>query len=1396
MMLWTWICWWLILDINLLLDGANLEWIGGGSTKLWSDKDNWLTGIAPISTDDMFFPENSGQIYFDRDMVVRNLEVGGGQTSGGVQFIAQNTSCPSGWSPYIIGLTGTKCLKLIRQATDFYSAEQQCILMGRGAPEARLVQISSHDELNMVKRICRAANTMTNTSGPTVDGCWIGLHMGPNVVKDPVTTNRKSYFTWTSGNNEAQGPGHPGSTPTSLGTLVTAFRDWRRFEPSNHTVSEGEYDLSGEDCVEILPWDEDPMVMAEGSFNDNGCALHKPYVCQLGAVTRQFRIVASTVLIYDGGMIGGELVVNDHATITKFNATHGAVVTLTGSESRTPSSVKLYLHLQMGASLHVKSELRLSAGALVGEAPSSMVDLPFTHALLYDHTTRTIPFAQNSLGMQPLVRVYATGNISVAGTVKHNESAVINAALDVQTGGRLILTGIGRLRLLQGGNLSAATVVLANPDAALELGGGGAQLFTYDAVDVTLSSQLPVVGETDSANPLGFSYAAEPSGVYRLRVQLAARPTLALSAFTSLLSQAGHSRPVVHSDGTTAMTRCIPYNATNAYIADALGALQLVRGRGNVSVRSYGRALDPSYSYGYTYRVEMDSVPTAALGAGPLRLSLGCYGAACACAESKVLVLPEAAAKVKCGRFADRPLPDGTVSPYLECALPPTITVVPISTLSQLQTVGMGRVVVLGGVHRMPPVATTTLVVVGGTALVANDVITWSSALVGGTGSLALAGVGWAAWDSLNSVGQAEWTTYRGFTPLLAHAPTFSLSLLTFAVFGNGSVFTAAPSSNMTCGAGLWLGGTIGGQSILSISGTMTILTRAVKYLRMGCTLHIPTDAVLRWGGGTVGLSEGANVHLEGQMLVYGNYSNSTDRAGWRDDSLAMGQAELLDLNLVYSSPFFLAQELRDYQGLIHPDETTAQPSAQGTSTAAPTLTPTTPGTVSAQAPWQWNVTDTLVITQSVISFLGSYQAGLQWHGYYDHDLIPSLKGGWYEDPLCGTRCTLHSNITLGPVASILVATNCTDWLPKKGVYHAKDSNGTRHWEYNTTECSSFSVSFSSPLLMTGSAKVVVGAPGNVVLKSGGVCADNATFSLVEGSLELAGGRMDMIKHCAVLGEGVVAVSGGRHELPLTVFPATYVWGGALVWPEWRGAHRNVSFFGGLYLSGTGMVVLEPLATQLSIYKGLTLTGRSTLQCPVIGMALEPAGSDDHLRAPDNANSPHPLTHVSAWDGMYFYGGTLRGRCNFVAYTVLYVGGGNVKQVQEQASLINMGHAEYGLGDVLFRDSSHFYNRGTLQSIQTAALTHLSSVAVNEGAEDPTALFQMMTAGADRPLEATDEARDEPLLATQYHSWDEDLYHLNYSVYVNGLGDSMSFTAPPDTVELDRWDGNGDLRGH
>jgi hypothetical protein len=94
----------------------------------------------------------------------------------------------------------------------FDSAQTDCISLGSGSPDAHLVQISSHNELNAVKRICRKAGGN--------GGCWIGL-------KDKLGTGS---FTWVQG-------GGSGGIVRNTASALGSFRDWKRTEPNNHTVS-------------------------------------------------------------------------------------------------------------------------------------------------------------------------------------------------------------------------------------------------------------------------------------------------------------------------------------------------------------------------------------------------------------------------------------------------------------------------------------------------------------------------------------------------------------------------------------------------------------------------------------------------------------------------------------------------------------------------------------------------------------------------------------------------------------------------------------------------------------------------------------------------------------------------------------------------------------------------------------------------------------------------------------------------------------------------------------------------------------------------------------------------------------------------------------------------------
>ena len=170
-------------------------------------------------------------------------------------------------------------------------------------------------------------------------------------------------------------------------------------------------------------------------------------------------------------------------------------------------------------------------------------------------------------------------------------------------------------------------------------------------------------------------------------------------------------------------------------------------------------------------------------------------------------------------------------------------------------------------------------------------------------------------------------------------------------------------------------------------------------------------------------------------------------------------------------------------------------PPPVNTTTPNPSMQPTSrPSNASMYVPpppppaWAWNVTSTVAITDVLMNFMGSYSAGQQWHGYYDQDLPAQLKGGWYKDPLCGDRCTLQSNVTLGKRAHVYVGTDCPQWLGP--VNHKLVATSQ-----NKTTCGTFTVNFLSPLIMRDRSSFRVGDTAQVMLVSGGWCQSNASFN-------------------------------------------------------------------------------------------------------------------------------------------------------------------------------------------------------------------------------------------------------------------------------------------------------------
>jgi hypothetical protein len=95
---------------------------------------------------------------------------------------------------------------------------------------------------------------------------------------------------------------------TSRGT----FLDWRRDEPNNHSlsagVSAGVPAAGGERCASLVPWQEDPLLQEQGSWNDVSCEAAKPFLCQSYGDTQRYTLtVTGAAALTGGGLEGGIL---------------------------------------------------------------------------------------------------------------------------------------------------------------------------------------------------------------------------------------------------------------------------------------------------------------------------------------------------------------------------------------------------------------------------------------------------------------------------------------------------------------------------------------------------------------------------------------------------------------------------------------------------------------------------------------------------------------------------------------------------------------------------------------------------------------------------------------------------------------------------------------------------------------------------------------------------------------------------------------------------------------------------------------------------------------------------------------------------------------------------------
>lgn len=374
-------------------------------------------------------------------------------------------------------------------------------------------------------------------------------------------------------------------------------------------------------------------------------------------------------------------------------------------------------------------------------------------------------------------------------------------------------------------------------------------------INDSLQTSGPVIGEYLN-DPLREDVV--PVGVYRIATRLTSSATAGAAAEVSA---------------------CIPYNATSEQLRSILvSGSSLIRARGGLTVRRYGNG-HAMFNFGYRYRVEVDANPTASFTAGSLSISLHCTGInSCGCAQTKVPLRDEFGLPT-CLLSGNSSRSDPNA-----CVIPPSVVVSRVSELSYIQTSGAGSVVVDGGVHRLPPIGGVDLGSRSGKAIVAADVVTWSSVSAVGRGTVLVVGTGWHGWDSADVLYDTDEEEGRGLNRLNT-APPCKLYSKSFRVSGGGAVLTAGPGTHMTWGSGVWMGGTLGGRGVLHVNQSM-IANEGPKALKYAITLNIVPGARLVWTGGNLSLSNGADIVVEGSFIV-----NISTADGF------IGQAQLMRLS-------------------------------------------------------------------------------------------------------------------------------------------------------------------------------------------------------------------------------------------------------------------------------------------------------------------------------------------------------------------------------------------------------------------------------------------------------------------------------------------------------------------
>ena len=126
--------------------------------------------------------------------------------------------------------------------------------------------------------------------------------------------------------------------------------------------------------------------------------------------------------------------------------------------------------------------------------------------------------------------------------------------------------------------------------------------------------------------------------------------------------------------------------------------------------------------------------------------------------------------------------------------------------------------------------------------------------------------------------------------------------------------------------------------------------------------------------------------------------------------------------------------------------------------------------------------------------------------------------------------------------------------------------------------CSDYTnATFVSPLNLIDQTVLIMGHDNDFELFDGGICGDDVVMNIGAHTLfALSGGSLHMQATCTIKGAGELYVTGGEHDLGLSIDAHITIHEGVMLWPRSRVDGITITFRGGLLIEHVGILRVEP----------------------------------------------------------------------------------------------------------------------------------------------------------------------------------------------------------------------------